>query len=51
MTKDEFNKLFQYMQKEFAKVNERLDDTSTTMQVDKLINTVDGLAGFVRDYQ
>ena len=44
-------KLFGYMQKEFDKVNKRLEETATKKQVEALTNTVDGLAGLVRDYQ
>lgn len=51
MSQDEFTKLFKYMQKEFDKLNKRLDETATKKQVDDLTNTVDGLAGLIRDYQ
>jgi len=51
MSQDEFTKLFAYMQKEFDKVNKRLEETATKKQVEALTNTVDGLAGLVRDYQ
>lgn len=51
MSQDEFTKLYKYMQDEFKSTNSRLDETSTKNQVDKLINTVDGLAGLTKDYQ
>ncbi len=51
MSQDELTKLFAYMQKEFDKVNKRLEETATKKQVEGLTNTVDGLAGLVRDYQ
>lgn len=51
MSQDEFTKLYTYMQKEFAYIKERLDETATKNQVNDLSSTVDGLAGLIREYQ
>lgn len=51
MSQDEFTKLYTYMQKEFADIKERLDETATKNQVNDLSSTVDGLAGLIREYQ
>lgn len=51
MSQDEFTKLFKYVQKEFTEVHKKLDETATRKQVDDLTNTVDGLAGLIRDYK
>jgi hypothetical protein len=51
MSQDEFTKLFSYMQGEFTDIKKGLENTATKSQVDVLTNTVDGLAGLIRDYQ
>jgi polyhydroxyalkanoate synthesis regulator phasin len=51
MSQDEFTKLFTYMQAEFKKVNDRLEQTATKEELNRLTNTVDGLAGLIKDYQ
>jgi hypothetical protein len=50
MSQDEFTKLFSYMQGEFTDIKKGLENTAKS-QVDVLTNTVDGLAGLIRDYQ
>ena len=51
MSHDEFAKLFTYMQDEFKLIHEKFEAVATKKQVDDLTNTVDGLAGLIRDYQ
>ena len=45
MSEDQFMKMFQYMQREFAKVNERFDQVDG--RIDTLTNAVDHL---IADY-
>jgi len=45
MDDDQFTKLFVYMQEEFSKVNEKLDQKASQESVERLINTIDS---FVR---
>lgn len=40
MARDEFTKLFTYMQREFALINEKLDQKAEKKQVDKLLGAV-----------
>ncbi len=51
MSDDQFTKLFTYMQGEFTEIRELLDKTATKEQTNKLIDTVDGLAGLINEYQ
>lgn len=44
MSQDEFTKLFKYMQKEFDKINSRLEQTATKKELDTLTNAVDAYA-------
>ncbi|HUD05413.1 MAG TPA: hypothetical protein VMR18_00615 [Candidatus Saccharimonadales bacterium] len=44
MSEDEFTKLYKYMQKEFKSVNDRLEETSTKKDLDRLVNAVDAYA-------
>ncbi len=44
MKNDEFTKLFKYMQVEFKKVNDRLEQTSTKEELNRLTNAVDAYA-------
>jgi hypothetical protein len=44
MKNDEFTKLFKYMQGEFKKVNDRLEQTVTKEELNQLTNAVDGYA-------
>lgn len=48
MSQDEFTKLFKYMEDFRSDVDKRFDETST--KIDDLVNTVDGLAKLVTDY-
>ncbi len=45
MSDDQFTKLFKYMTERFDAIDERLDDTATKKQVDRFMNTVDGIVG------
>lgn len=49
MSQVEFTKLFKYMQQEFTKINERLDQHDN--RFDDVMSSIDGLAGLIRDYQ
>ena len=42
MSEDQFTKLFKYMQKEFAAVNQKLDEKASQTSLDRLTNTIDG---------
>lgn len=42
MNDDQFTKLFVYMQDEFKKVNEKLDQKASQDSVERLIDTIDG---------
>lgn len=44
MSQDEFAKLFVYMQKEFKRINEKLDNTATKEDLDRLTNAIDAYA-------
>jgi uncharacterized coiled-coil DUF342 family protein len=44
MKQDEFTKLFTFMQKEFNKINTRLDETATKQELNTLTNAVDAYA-------
>ena len=50
MAEDEFMKLFKYMQTEFKKVNDRLDNTATKDSVELLTQAVDAYAKKADDY-
>lgn len=50
MRDDQFTKLFMYMQKEFAVIDKRLEETATKTQANDLLSGVDGLAGQLTDY-
>jgi len=44
MSADEFTKLFKYMQKEFKGINNRLEQTATKEELNRLTNSIDGYA-------
>jgi hypothetical protein len=44
MSKDEFTKLFNYVQDMRREMNERFEETASKKQVDGVISTLDGLA-------
>jgi hypothetical protein len=44
MAEDEFTKLFKYMQREFKRINDRLEQTATKDEVNSLTNAVDAYA-------
>lgn len=44
MSEDEFTKLFKYMQVEFKKVHDQLDQTATKEELNRLTNAVDAYA-------
>lgn len=44
MAEDEFTKLFKYMQKEFKQINNRLEQTATKGELDRLTNAIDAFA-------
>ncbi len=44
MTHNEFTKLYKYMQKEFAGVNEKLDEKASAVDMQKVLNMLDELA-------
>ncbi|HTE21506.1 MAG TPA: hypothetical protein VK674_00520 [Candidatus Limnocylindria bacterium] len=44
MSEDQFTKLFKYMQVEFKKVNDQLEQTATKKELDTLTNAVDAYA-------
>lgn len=48
MAQDEFAKLFKYMEKHFDSVDKRFEETHT--KIDKVLNTVDGIAKAMTDY-
>ena len=50
MSQDEFTKLFKYMQKEFGSVHNRLDNTATKQDFDRLTNAVDAYAKQAETY-
>jgi hypothetical protein len=50
MSDDQFTKLFKYMNEQFDAVNKKLDEKASQDSVDRLINTVDGFAKRVDDY-
>lgn len=50
MSDDQFTKLFQYMQNEFAGVNKKLDEKADKSDVDKIINIIDGYAAKLDTY-
>lgn len=50
MKEDEFTKLFKYMQEEFKKINDQLENTVTKSELDKLTSSVDAYAKRVDDY-
>ena len=41
MREDEFTKLFKYIQKEFKQINDRLEQTVTKEELNRLTNSVD----------
>ncbi len=42
MDDDQFTKLIKYMQDEFKKVNDKLDQKASQDSLDRLVNTLDG---------
>jgi hypothetical protein len=44
MSKDEFTKLFKYMQAEFKKIHDQLEQTATKEELDRLTGAVDAYA-------
>jgi len=44
MSDDQFTQLFKYMQREFKKVNDRLEQTASKEGLNRLINFVDAYA-------
>jgi len=44
MSQDEFTKLFKYMQREFKRVNDRLDQMVTKTEFEPYVNAVDAFA-------
>ena len=50
MAQDEFTKLYTYMQKEFAVLNEKLDQKAEKEQVDELLGAIADLAGDLKNY-
>lgn len=50
MSQDEFAKLFSYVQKEFAVVNKKLENTATKEGLNTLTNAVDAYAKQVETY-
>lgn len=50
MSKDEFTKLFKYVEEMRTEMNARFDKTASKKQVDDLTNTVDGLAKQLTEY-
>ena len=44
MSQDEFTKLFKYMSGEFKIIHEQLAQTATKVELDHLLNVVDGFA-------
>lgn len=50
MSQDEFTKLFTFVQKEFKKVNDRLEQTATKEELDRLTAAVDAHTKKVDDY-
>lgn len=50
MTNDEFMKLFKYVQKEFKQVNDRLEQTATKDELNKLTNAIDAYAKQTEKY-
>jgi hypothetical protein len=49
MSKDEFTKLFNYVQDMRREMNERFEETASKKQVDDVISTLDGLAKQILD--
>ena len=50
MSEDEFTKLFKYIQKEFKQVNDRLEQTVTKEELNRLTNSVDAYAKQAETY-
>lgn len=50
MADDEFTKLFKYMQGEFKKINDRLEQTATKHELNRLTNAVDTYAKQTETY-
>lgn len=50
MSEDEFTKLFKYIQKEFKQVNDRLGQTATKEELNRLTNSVDAYAKQAETY-
>lgn len=44
MSQDEFTKLYKFMQKEFKTINDRLDNTASKNDLDRLVDAVDAYA-------
>lgn len=51
MSEDEFTKLFKYIQREFTKVNEKLDKMATQESLNKLTNTVVAFVARIDKYE
>ena len=50
MAEREFTKLFKYMQGEFKKINDRLEQTATKHEIDRPTNAVDAYAKQAETY-
>jgi hypothetical protein len=50
MSEDEFTNLYKYMQVEFKKINDHLEQTATEGDLDRLTNAVDAYAKQVETY-
>lgn len=50
MSEDEFTKLFKYMQKEFRGINNRLKQTATKKELNRLTNAIDAYAKQTETY-
>ncbi|MDX3840064.1 MULTISPECIES: hypothetical protein [Streptomyces] len=48
---EQFTRLYQHMQTEFKRVNDRLDDTPTRQNLDHVAEMVDGIAKVVEEDQ
>jgi hypothetical protein len=49
MNDDQFTKLFVYMQDEFKKVNDKLDQKASQASIEQLISTIDGFVKRIDD--
>lgn len=49
MNDDQFTKLFVYMQDEFKKVNDKLDQKASQASMEQLVSTIDGFVKRIND--